>query len=87
MKGPGLFAEPWPRVALVLAAFCFMHLTVTIPTDDERRKEFLERGERGIRRWIARLLVHRAITGEPQARRALAPTSVNRPELCGGRIA
>ena len=68
---PGWLAEPWPRVALVLAAFCFMYLTVQIPSSKEQREDFLAGAERGIKQRLARLLVYRAVAGPPDPQRAV----------------
>jgi len=66
---PGALAEPWPRVALVLAAFCFMYLAVQIPGNKEQREDFLGGAERGIRQRLARLAVYQAVAGPPPRRR------------------
>jgi hypothetical protein len=61
VAAPALLAEPWARVAMLLAAFSFLSLTVQIPSSEEQRENFLAGADRGIKQRLAALLVHRAL--------------------------
>jgi hypothetical protein len=66
VSAPALLAEPWARLAMLLAAFSFLSLAVQIPANKEQRKDFLAGADSGIKQRLAALLVHRALDEAPE---------------------